>query len=128
MFVAVILQRHIKSTSVGPTQYFAYATFQSVLTYVRLYKSGNANPTHSPMASHRWLVSEQPTYILILVCYDDSCNITGEGQGDVLAEERDFSLSSGSSTELIRMLRAESSRLLCTGLDGAVKQTYKHQH
>lgn len=71
MFVAVILQRHIKPTSVGTTQYFVYATVQSVLTYVRLYKSGNANPTRSPMASHRWLVSEQPTCILILVCYDD---------------------------------------------------------
>lgn len=45
--------------------------------------------------------------------------LTGDGQGDVLADDSDLSLSSGSSTELIRMFRAVSRRRLCTGLDGA---------
>lgn len=45
--------------------------------------------------------------------------LTGEGHGEVLALDTDFSLSSGSSTELMRIFLAESSRLLCTGLDGA---------
>lgn len=53
--------------------------------------------------------------------------LTGEGQGDVLADDSDFSLSSGSSTELIRMFRAERSRRLCTGLDGAVITLYLSQ-
>lgn len=45
---------------------------------------------------------------------------TGEGQGEVLALLRDFSCSSGNSTELIRMLLVVSSALLlCTGLEGA---------
>lgn len=38
--------------------------------------------------------------------------LTGDGQGDVLADDKDFSLSSGSSTELILIFRAESNRLL----------------
>jgi hypothetical protein len=38
----------------------------------------------------------------------------------VLADDNDFSLSSGNSTELIRMFLAERSRRLWTGLDGAV--------
>jgi hypothetical protein len=38
--------------------------------------------------------------------------LTGDGQGDVLAEDNDFSLSSGSSTELMRIFLAESSLLL----------------
>ena len=48
--------------------------------------------------------------------------LTGDGHGEVEADDKDFSLSSGSSTELIRMFRADNKRLPpCTGLDGAVK-------
>lgn len=58
--------------------------------------------------------------------------LTGDGQGDVLADDSDLSLSSGSSTELIRMFRAVSRRRLCTGLDGAKiagqKKKKKHRH
>jgi hypothetical protein len=46
-------------------------------------------------------------------------HVTGDGQGEALAELWDFSLSSGSSTEFMRMLRALKRRRLCTGLDGA---------
>lgn len=44
---------------------------------------------------------------------------TGLGQGDVLADDKLFSLSSGNSTDDIRIFRALSSLRLCTGLDGA---------
>jgi hypothetical protein len=54
------------------------------------------------------------------ICTAQVGELTGEGQGEVLAEDSDFSLSSGNSTELIRIFRAERSRRLCTGLDGAV--------
>lgn len=46
---------------------------------------------------------------------------TGLGQGDVLAELGLFSLSSGNSTEDIRIFLADNKRLLCTGLEGAVE-------
>lgn len=49
---------------------------------------------------------------------------TGLGQGDVLAELGLFSLSSGSSTEDIRIFLADRSRLLWTGLDGAVQKLF----
>lgn len=45
--------------------------------------------------------------------------LTGDGHGDVLADDNDLSLSSGNSTELILMFLAVSRRRLCTGLDGA---------
>ena len=51
---------------------------------------------------------------------------TGEGHGDALAE-LDFSNSSGSSTEFMRMFRALSSRRLWTGLDGAERQQQQQQ-
>ena len=53
---------------------------------------------------------------------------TGEGQGEALAELSDFSLSSGNSTEFIRILRALRRRRLCTGLDGAkwIEHTQKN--
>lgn len=54
--------------------------------------------------------------------------VTGEGQGEVLAEESERSLSSGSSTELIRMLRAHRRRRLCTGLDGATEHQIHTTH
>lgn len=44
---------------------------------------------------------------------------TGDGIGELLADEGDFSLSSGSSTELILIGLALNIRLLCTGLEGA---------
>lgn len=50
---------------------------------------------------------------LTLVC------LTGEGHGLALLEDRLLSGSSGSSTLLIRPIRALSSLLLCTGDDGA---------
>lgn len=52
--------------------------------------------------------------------------LTGDGHGDVLADDNDLSLSSGNSTELIRMFLAVSSRRLCTGLDGARNTVEKH--
>lgn len=52
--------------------------------------------------------------------------LTGEGHGEVLAELSDFSLSSGSSTELILTFRAERRRRLCTGLDGAVGTNHSY--
>lgn len=45
--------------------------------------------------------------------------LTGDGQGEVLADDRLLSFSSGNSTDDIRMVRAASSLRLCTGLDGA---------
>jgi len=46
--------------------------------------------------------------------------LTGEGQGEVLAELRLLSFSSGSSTELIRtFLVLRRALLLWTGLEGA---------
>lgn len=48
---------------------------------------------------------------------------TGLGQGDVLADDGLFSLSSGNSTEDILMFLADKSLRLWTGLDGAVKKS-----
>ena len=58
----------------------------------------------------------------------NSNEVTGEGQGEVLAEESERSLSSGSSTELIRILRAHKRRRLCTGLDGATEHKIHTTH
>jgi len=44
--------------------------------------------------------------------------LTGEGQGDTEAEDRDLSWSSGRSTLLMRMERADKKRRWLTGLDG----------
>lgn len=44
---------------------------------------------------------------------------TGLGQGEVLADDWLLSLSSGNSTEDIRIFFADKSRRLWTGLDGA---------
>ena len=52
--------------------------------------------------------------------------LTGEGHGEVLAELRDFSFSSGSSTEFMRIFRAVRRRRLWTGLEGAVGGAYTH--
>jgi len=72
--------------------------------------------THSELnirLSHLCLNEKERTWLYRL------CS-TGEGHGDVLAELRDLSFSSGSSTELILTFRAERRALrLCTGLDGA---------
>lgn len=58
----------------------------------------------------------------MLLKFEKKC-ITGDGQGDALAELCDFSFSSGNSTEFIRIFLALNSnrRLWWTGLDGAVK-------
>lgn len=49
--------------------------------------------------------------------------LTGDGQGDVLADDKLFSISSGRSTEPVRMLRvALKSFLFAEGLDGAEEQ------
>jgi hypothetical protein len=73
---------------------------------------------------HRWM-----GYMIIItgrrhICtqaflYCTCVYLTGDGHGDVLADDNDLSLSSGNSTELIRMFLAVSRRRLCTGLDGA---------
>lgn len=47
----------------------------------------------------------------------------GEGIGELLAEDGDFSFSSGNSTELIRIGRAVNNLLLWTGLEGAENYT-----
>lgn len=47
---------------------------------------------------------------------------TGLGQGEVLADEGLFSLSSGSSTDDMRIFFADNKRRLCTGLDGAAEK------
>lgn len=49
-----------------------------------------------------------------------SIHTTGDGIGELLADDGDFSFSSGNSTELILIGFAVSSLLLCTGLDGAI--------
>lgn len=45
--------------------------------------------------------------------------LTGDGQGDVLADDKLFSTSSGNSTEPVRGARACRSFLCVDGLDGA---------
>lgn len=51
---------------------------------------------------------------------------TGLGQGEVLADDGLFSLSSGSSTEDMRIFFADNNRRLCTGLDGAKDKESSH--
>lgn len=46
--------------------------------------------------------------------------LTGDGHGDVLADDKLFSISSGKSTDPVRILRvALRSFLFAEGLDGA---------
>ena len=56
------------------------------------------------------------------ICPDPNLSLiklTGEWHGDVEAELTDFSFSSGISTEDMRAFRAERSRRVWTGLEGA---------
>lgn len=50
--------------------------------------------------------------------------LTGDGHGDVLADDKLFSISSGKSTDPVRILRvALRSFLFADGLDGAFNET-----